>query len=82
MTALTNDLLFDNLVSFKLVTSTTTKELGAYAKAGAVAEEVLSSIRTVVAFGGQTKECHRRDHTYFSCISEMVPKTCTVVVCQ
>jgi len=42
-----------------LATSTTTKELAAYAKAGAVAEEVLSSIRTVVAFGGQEKECVR-----------------------
>ena len=39
--------------------STATKELAAYAKAGAVAEEVLSSIRTVVAFNGQDKECIR-----------------------
>uniref|UniRef100_A0A4W3JHN3 ATP-binding cassette, sub-family B (MDR/TAP), member 4 n=1 Tax=Callorhinchus milii TaxID=7868 RepID=A0A4W3JHN3_CALMI len=31
----------------------------AYAKAGAVAEEVLGSIRTVVAFGGQKKEIER-----------------------
>uniref|UniRef100_A0A8C0G9Z8 ATP-binding cassette sub-family B member 5 n=1 Tax=Chelonoidis abingdonii TaxID=106734 RepID=A0A8C0G9Z8_CHEAB len=30
-----------------------------YAKAGAVAEEVLSSVRTVVAFGGQEKEINR-----------------------
>jgi len=41
--------------------STTNKELAAYAKAGAVAEEVLSSIRTVVAFGGQQKESIRWD---------------------
>jgi hypothetical protein len=34
-------------------------ELKAYAKAGAVAEEVLGAIRTVVAFGGQDKECER-----------------------
>uniref|UniRef100_A0A4W3JZC6 ATP-binding cassette sub-family B member 5 n=1 Tax=Callorhinchus milii TaxID=7868 RepID=A0A4W3JZC6_CALMI len=34
-------------------------EMTAYAKAGAVAEEVLSSIRTVVAFGGQDKEIER-----------------------
>uniref|UniRef100_A0A8C3S2A9 ATP-binding cassette sub-family B member 5 n=1 Tax=Chelydra serpentina TaxID=8475 RepID=A0A8C3S2A9_CHESE len=32
-----------------------------YAKAGAVAEEVLSSVRTVVAFGGQEKEINRSD---------------------
>jgi len=34
-------------------------ELKAYAKAGAIAEEVLGAIRTVVAFGGQHKECER-----------------------
>ncbi|KAM4688617.1 ATP-binding cassette sub-family B member 5-like [Discoglossus pictus] len=43
----------------KLTVSLTSKELSAYAKAGAVAEEVLSSIRTVVAFGGQDKEIKR-----------------------
>lgn len=31
----------------------------AYAKAGSIAEEVFSSIRTVVAFGGQKKEQDR-----------------------
>jgi len=30
-----------------------------YAKAGAVADEVLSSIRTVAAFGGEEKETER-----------------------
>uniref|UniRef100_A0A8D2LXL9 ABC-type xenobiotic transporter n=1 Tax=Varanus komodoensis TaxID=61221 RepID=A0A8D2LXL9_VARKO len=39
----------------------TTKELLAYAKAGAVAEEVLSAIRTVVAFNGQAKAMSRYD---------------------
>jgi len=34
-------------------------ELKAYARAGAVAEEVLGAIRTVVAFGGEQKECKR-----------------------
>ncbi|XP_065187026.1 ATP-dependent translocase ABCB1-like [Sycon ciliatum] len=43
----------------KLVASFGTKEQAAYAKAGAVAEEVLSSIRTVVAFGGEHKEAER-----------------------
>ena len=42
-----------------MLTSFTTKELAAYAKAGAVAEEVLGAIRTVVAFGGQAKEVVR-----------------------
>ena len=37
----------------------TSKELKAYAKAGAVAEEVFGAIRTVVAFGGEEKESNR-----------------------
>ncbi len=40
-------------------TTLTEKELAAYGKAGAIAEEVLSSIRTVIAFGGQQKEVKR-----------------------
>ncbi|XP_067304664.1 ATP-binding cassette, sub-family B (MDR/TAP), member 4 [Pseudorasbora parva] len=43
----------------KVMTSFTSKEQTAYAKAGAVAEEVLSAIRTVFAFGGQKKEILR-----------------------
>ncbi|OCT75761.1 ATP-binding cassette sub-family B member 5 isoform X2 [Xenopus laevis] len=43
----------------RIMASLTTMELTAYAKAGAVAQEVLSSIRTVVAFGGQEKEIKR-----------------------
>ncbi|XP_076602855.1 bile salt export pump [Chaetodon auriga] len=39
----------------------TGRELKAYAKAGAVADEVLSSIRTVAAFGGEAKEAERYD---------------------
>ena len=40
-------------VFFKVATKFSKLELDAYAKAGDVAEEVLSSIRTVTAFGGQ-----------------------------
>ncbi|XP_062841934.1 ATP-binding cassette, sub-family B (MDR/TAP), member 4 isoform X1 [Trichomycterus rosablanca] len=43
----------------KVMTSFTSREQTAYAKAGAVAEEVLSAIRTVFAFGGQKKEIQR-----------------------
>ncbi|KAL8570376.1 hypothetical protein ACOMHN_035794 [Nucella lapillus] len=43
----------------KLAASMTSKELAAYAKAGAVADEVLGAVRTVVAFGGQDKEAER-----------------------
>uniref|UniRef100_A0A3Q4GPN6 ATP-binding cassette sub-family B member 5 n=1 Tax=Neolamprologus brichardi TaxID=32507 RepID=A0A3Q4GPN6_NEOBR len=42
-----------------VLTSFTSKEQTAYAKAGAVAEEVISSIRTVFAFSGQEKEIER-----------------------
>jgi len=41
--------------TFQLLTSLTAKELSAYAKAGAVAEEILTAMRTVVAFNGQQK---------------------------
>lgn len=43
----------------KVQSSLTENELKAYAKAGGVAEEVFSSIRTVMAFGGQHKEIDR-----------------------
>ncbi len=43
----------------KSQTSLTEKELAAYGKAGAVAEEALGAIRTVVAFGGKDKEVKR-----------------------
>lgn len=57
-------MFFDVLVCFsplflKAVARLTGRELKAYAKAGAVADEVLSSIRTVAAFGGEEKEAER-----------------------
>ncbi|XP_071479160.1 ATP-dependent translocase ABCB1-like [Diadema antillarum] len=42
-----------------LITSFSKAEQEAYAKAGSVAEEVLSCIRTVIAFGGEQKEVQR-----------------------
>lgn len=42
-----------------LTTKLAKKEVDAYGAAGAIAEEVLSAIRTVVAFGGQKKETER-----------------------
>ena len=39
----------------------TEKELNIYGKAGAIAEEVLSAIRTVIAFGGEDREIERYD---------------------
>uniref|UniRef100_A0A671WWP5 ATP-binding cassette, sub-family B (MDR/TAP), member 4 n=1 Tax=Sparus aurata TaxID=8175 RepID=A0A671WWP5_SPAAU len=46
-------------VSPKIFAFFTSKEQTAYAKAGAVAEEVLSAIRTVFAFSGQDREIKR-----------------------
>lgn len=43
----------------KAVARLTGRELKAYAKAGAVADEVLSAIRTIAAFGGEDKEADR-----------------------
>lgn len=47
------------VLDFQFVAKLTGWELQAYAKAGAVADEVLSSIRTVAAFGGEKKEVER-----------------------
>ncbi|XP_028971452.2 ATP-binding cassette, sub-family B (MDR/TAP), member 4 isoform X1 [Esox lucius] len=52
-------LAFSAFIFSKVLTSFTSLEQGAYAKAGAVAEEVLSSVRTVFAFGGQQREITR-----------------------
>ncbi|CAM2728059.1 unnamed protein product [Rotaria socialis] len=46
-------------ILFKVVIKLTIIELKAYGKAGIVAEEVISSIRTVLAYNGQEKEIHR-----------------------
>ncbi|XP_005414963.1 PREDICTED: multidrug resistance protein 3 isoform X2 [Chinchilla lanigera] len=43
----------------KVLSAFSDKELAAYAKAGAVAEEALGAIRTVIAFGGQNKMLER-----------------------
>lgn len=43
----------------KIQASSSISELSAYGKAGAIAEEVFSSIRTVVSFGGEQKEIER-----------------------
>ncbi|XP_076805845.1 ATP-dependent translocase ABCB1-like [Clavelina lepadiformis] len=47
------------MVLFKVMDGLKKKELEAYAKAGAVAEEAISSIKTVAAFGCQDREVER-----------------------
>ncbi|KAG7166950.1 ATP-dependent translocase ABCB1-like 1 [Homarus americanus] len=45
----------------KIQANLSTVEMEEYARAGSVAEEVISAIRTVVAFGGEQKETERYD---------------------
>ncbi|KAB0396205.1 hypothetical protein E2I00_007053, partial [Balaenoptera physalus] len=60
VTLSTSPLILASAAMFsKIVISFSSKELNVYSKAGAVAEEVLSSIRRVVAFGAQEKEIQR-----------------------
>nr|CAD7409121.1 unnamed protein product [Timema cristinae] len=47
------------MTSDTIASALSRKELEVYGQAGSIAEEVLSSIRTVVAFGGESKEVDR-----------------------
>ena len=57
--AFTPLLALSGAVFSKVAAAFTSKEQKEYASAGAVAEEVLSTIRTVFAFGGQKREAER-----------------------
>ena len=46
-------------ICVQIIGKMVSKELKAYGKAGAVAEEVISSIRTVLCYNGQERETHR-----------------------
>lgn len=48
-----------NGIVSKVQTSLTAQEMASYSNAGSVAEEVLSSIKTVMAFSGEDKEVER-----------------------
>ncbi|CAK8671951.1 unnamed protein product [Clavelina lepadiformis] len=61
----------------RFVANMTSKELQAYAAAGSVAEEVLSSIRTVAAFGGEKKEVERYDKNLESAEKQGIKKGMT-----
>ena len=52
----------------KITASFTAKAQTQYASAGGVAEEVLSAIRTVFAFGGESKEV---DRLGFKCCGQL-----------
>ena len=48
---------------FQMTRKLTVKELDSYAVAGAIAEEVLTAIKTVTAFGAQEREIKRSNTT-------------------
>jgi hypothetical protein len=49
-------------VPLQMIISSSSKELSAYARAGSIATEVFSCIKTVLVFNGQDKECERYGH--------------------
>ncbi|CAI2352724.1 unnamed protein product [Caenorhabditis sp. 36 PRJEB53466] len=59
MMSLSPFLMICGLFLAKLLATAATKEAKQYAVAGGIAEEVLTSIRTVIAFNGQEYECKR-----------------------
>ncbi|KAM3913524.1 ATP-dependent translocase ABCB1-like [Leptodactylus fuscus] len=63
-----------------LLASFTTKELSAYSKAGAVAEEILTAIRTVVAFNGQEKALRQYNANLVDAKKVGIKKTITTNV--
>jgi ATP-binding cassette, subfamily B (MDR/TAP), member 1 len=52
-------IIISTAVVAKMQSSLTEKELKSYSAAGTIAEEVLGSIRTVIAFGGEKQELER-----------------------
>lgn len=52
-------IILSTAITAKVQSSLTEKELKSYSRAGAVAEEVLGNIRTVVGFNGEEKELDR-----------------------
>lgn len=58
--------VLNKLFPVQVQSSLTAQELESYGDAGAVVEEVLNSVRTVVAFGGEDKEVARQELLYTS----------------
>lgn len=59
MLALSPAIMITGALTGKVMGALTNKEQTAYSEAGAIAEEAISSIRTVVAFGGENDELQR-----------------------
>uniref|UniRef100_A0A914V6J4 Uncharacterized protein n=1 Tax=Plectus sambesii TaxID=2011161 RepID=A0A914V6J4_9BILA len=52
-------LVLSGLFLSRLQALTATKEVGQYSKAGKIAQDAISCIRTVIAFNGENRECER-----------------------
>uniref|UniRef100_A0A8B9JY71 ATP-binding cassette, sub-family B (MDR/TAP), member 5 n=1 Tax=Astyanax mexicanus TaxID=7994 RepID=A0A8B9JY71_ASTMX len=68
------------LLAASILATLTSKELSAYAKAGAVAEEILVAIRTVVAFNGQQKAAEKYEKNLITAKDFGVKKAVTTNV--
>uniref|UniRef100_A0A8C2EVE2 ATP-binding cassette sub-family B member 5 n=1 Tax=Cyprinus carpio TaxID=7962 RepID=A0A8C2EVE2_CYPCA len=68
------------LLAGSILATLTSKELTAYAKAGAVAEEILVAIRTVVAFNGQKKAVEKYEKNLIEAKNFGVKKAITTNV--
>ncbi|XP_033762523.1 ATP-dependent translocase ABCB1-like [Pecten maximus] len=66
----------------RLMRNLANAESKAYSKAGAVAEEALGAIRTVMAFNGQKKECDRYNSHLTTARSSSVKKGILVGLCN
>ncbi len=60
----------------KLIATQSAREQQKYGRAGAVAEEVLSSIRTIAAFGGEKREIQRYNEIF------MISKNNLILICR
>ncbi|CAF2533632.1 unnamed protein product [Rotaria sp. Silwood2] len=69
-------------ITMRVITKYTVKEIKAFSKASAVAQEVLGSIRTVTAFSGQKKEEERFSENLLEAKQIGIKKGLYMGICQ
>ncbi|CAF2086942.1 unnamed protein product [Rotaria magnacalcarata] len=69
-------------ITMRVIVKYTAKEIQSYSKASAVAQEVLGSIRTVTAFGGQKKEEQRFSENLLEAKQIGIKKGLYLGICQ
>ena len=65
-------LIMYQIIILQVITTFTQREQETYGLAGGIAEEVLSSIRTVVAFGGEKNETKRYMYVYTTTLETII----------